>query len=42
MPLPFLAWAVIAAVGGMGFVGHEVAKEDQEEAERIARRAKNT
>ena len=42
MPLPFLAWAAIAAVGGMGAVGHAVARDDQKEAERIARRAKNT
>ena len=42
MPLPFLAWAAIAAVGGMGAVGHAVARDDQKEAESIARRAKNT
>ncbi|MBQ7168298.1 MAG: hypothetical protein IJR63_00165 [Synergistaceae bacterium] len=42
MPLPFLAWAAIAAVGGMGAVGHAVARDDQKEAESIARRAKRT
>ena len=42
MPLPFLVWAAAAAVGGLGAVGHAVARDDQKEAERIAQRAKDT
>lgn len=42
MPLPFLVWAAVAATAGLGAVGHAVARDDQKEAESIARRAKNT
>ena len=42
MPLPFLVWAAAAAVGGLGAVGHAVARDDQKEAERIAKRAQDT
>ena len=42
MPLPLLAWAGIAALGGLGLAGHSCANDTQKEAEEIAERAKDT
>ena len=41
MPLPLLAWAGIAALGGLGLAGHSCANDTQKEAEAIAERAKD-
>lgn len=43
MPLPFILGGLAVATGVLGAAGHAAAKDDNEEAQRIARKAeKNT